>query len=167
MSKKDYFDAFVKLAEVRIARNNVRRQLEWKISIALWAFLAAAIYSLKIRPSDYILVAALALIVIVHGGMWVAKIWSTNKYDLRAAFHYLNCAEQALLEVPFTFEPQTKAIAEREQGRVWWYDLILSDWSSAIQIFTTIALCTLAYFLIATEYIHRPQSPNWKVIQSE
>jgi hypothetical protein len=44
MEDKDQFDALMQLAEFRMARQRARRELEWKMSLSLWALLVGAIY---------------------------------------------------------------------------------------------------------------------------
>jgi hypothetical protein len=70
--KKDKFDALMKLADFRYQRWHVRRETDWKFTLALWTLLVAgAAYGKDkaiIHLSDHKLCTALALIVvwIVH-----------------------------------------------------------------------------------------------------
>jgi hypothetical protein len=41
MAQKDHVEALMKLADFYMQHRKERRELEWRISLAIWAFLAA------------------------------------------------------------------------------------------------------------------------------
>lgn len=47
MSQKERFDALLKLAEFKCNIRESRRDVEWKVSLALWAITGAAVAYLK------------------------------------------------------------------------------------------------------------------------
>jgi hypothetical protein len=48
MNDKDRCDVLLKLAEFRMTRVTSRREHEWKVTVALWALLAAGVIYLRI-----------------------------------------------------------------------------------------------------------------------
>jgi len=107
MSKKDEFDALMKLADFRFKRWADRRQYEWKVSLALWAGLAGAAVVLKTTgvmqalknapPSLWIVLGALLLLMWVgHAWKWVFWNWKRNQADINLAFFFADTAEGIL-----------------------------------------------------------------------
>ena len=79
-----------KIGEFRLARWTNRRQIEWKISASVWAFLFAicsGIIIKQISPPLCALAALLVITVLMHF-WWVHQNWTRNREDIKAAFDY-------------------------------------------------------------------------------
>lgn len=100
--QKDKFDAYMKLAELRLGRHKTRADVEWKISLALWALMAAAPFAfekapLTITPTTLAVIGgALVTIVVGHMLLWTGQIWIRNRDDQDTAFYYIETAETLL-----------------------------------------------------------------------
>lgn len=84
-------DGLIKLAELRQARWANRRQIEWKTSASVWAFLAAlcsAIALKSIRPPLCGMGVFLVATIAVHL-WWVHQNWRRNREDTRHQFAYV------------------------------------------------------------------------------
>src|SRR4051812_12634919 len=66
MNDYERFEAFMKLADFRAMRWQVRRQVEWRISLGLWALMIASVYTVKTRPSEIVLICILLAILVMH-----------------------------------------------------------------------------------------------------
>jgi hypothetical protein len=53
MNEKDRCDVLLKLADFRMTRVAGRREHEWKVTVALWALLAAGIVKPPPVPKEY------------------------------------------------------------------------------------------------------------------
>ncbi len=96
MNDKDRFDAFIRLADFRTHRWDARRSFESRVSIALWALLAAATAYMKTRPEPALLAVFLVVVVAGHALLFVLPIWVSNKLDIETAFYYAEMAEGLL-----------------------------------------------------------------------
>jgi hypothetical protein len=97
---KDRFGALMRLAEFRNARIADRRSHEWKVTVALWALLAAAILKLRISPTPCALslfAVGLAGLVIGHAFWWVGNHWRRSFEDMLASFFYADRAHDLAL----------------------------------------------------------------------
>ena len=63
--EKDHFDACMKMVDFRMKRIESRRQHEWKVTVAVWALLAAGILNLKV-VNPYLLASGLIVLCLVH-----------------------------------------------------------------------------------------------------
>jgi hypothetical protein len=91
-------EMLIKLANFRAARRNERRELEWRLTVAVWAALAGAIYKGICFPWWPFVV-----IVLIHI-WWIGLNWVRNERDMRKAFfdvdrlHVLAVGEKPLTE---------------------------------------------------------------------
>ena len=97
---KDRCDRLLKLADFRMARIVSRRDHEWKVTVELWALLAAGIAHPPTKTPGCILVLALVAIVIGHAVLWVYPHWRRSKEDTITAFGYTDEVERLLHAVP-------------------------------------------------------------------
>ena len=97
MSQKEQFDALLKLAEFKCNIREKRRDIEWKVSLALWAITGAAVAYLK-GHSFLWSVVLLGCVVLMHSLLWVRTNYDSNERDARQMYFYLNHA--ALLVLP-------------------------------------------------------------------
>ena len=97
LSSKEQFDAYMKLADFRVARWNSRHELKWKTTLGVWGTLAAMIYTLKTRPSEAMFISILLGVIVLHFVYVVKSIYRT-RHDMNAAFFYAELAERAVDE---------------------------------------------------------------------
>jgi hypothetical protein len=93
---KRRFDALMKLADFRRERQANRRQHEWKVTVGLWALLAAGI-AYPPKCPIWALVFALIVVVIAHAFLWVRWVWVGSTKDAKLAFFYAEHAEKMAL----------------------------------------------------------------------
>jgi hypothetical protein len=97
LSKQQQFDAFMKLAEFRLARRRDRIALEWKITLGLWAALLAGGY-LSIQTGQHFSWIStgivLLLVWILHAWFGVRGNWVSSEFDALTALHFQEHAEQ-------------------------------------------------------------------------
>ena len=147
MSEKERFDAFMRLADFRSMRWTVRRQMEWKLTLGLWASLAAAAYYLKVRPPEIILISILFVVVLMHATALIAVPVRTRQ-DMNTAFYYVEHAERILSSSSERPRERPRAVDSLPISE-WLYDFVKRElWSCAFQISITILLSVMAYFLI-------------------
>lgn len=143
MTDKERFDAYMKLADYWTARGNARREIQWKVNLAFWALMVAAIYSIKTRPPEGLLVETLAFAAFVHVWVWVTRIWMADYGVRHTAVTNVEMA-RAILEGR---EP-------RESKRLTPSMLdFFADWQAATQVLTTLLLLFAAYYLIGTSAV--------------
>jgi hypothetical protein len=95
---QDEFDNYLKLASYYMDIRKDRRQHEWKVSLGLWAGLAAGIVAAKDFPTIpwWLLALLLALVVIGYVGLWVWSNESRNERDGEKAYKHSDKAEVLL-----------------------------------------------------------------------
>ena len=142
MEPKDRFDAYMKLSDFRVHRWDARREFEIKVSVALWALLAATAAVLKVRPDSVLLAALLLIVVAGHALFFLVPIWTSNKLDIETAFCYAEMAER---ELSSSIQVRPKPAALR--GWSSWKGAA-SDWGVRFQILTTTILA-LGVWLLA------------------
>jgi hypothetical protein len=95
MTDKERFDALMKLAELQSDIREKRREIEFKVSIGLWAITSGAVAYLKGRPVWWSLLL-LAVIVLMHSWWWVRTHYNSSERDAKQIRYYM---EHALLIV--------------------------------------------------------------------
>ncbi|HEV7513957.1 MAG TPA: hypothetical protein VGO27_19840 [Candidatus Acidoferrum sp.] len=147
-SDKNDFDALMKLSKFYLTRNTSRRQHEWRISLSVWALLAASVV-IKHRPPEIFLVTGLLAVVLAHSFLWVGQQWVRNQHDMEMAVFYAAKAEHILW--PSSPDPPTRPTKVAElPWKVRWFGFItLPDhWSSKFGLLATVVLAIGAYLLI-------------------
>ncbi|MGA8012719.1 MAG: hypothetical protein WB949_09855 [Candidatus Acidiferrales bacterium] len=81
MTSKDRFDALVKLAELMANIREKRREIEWRVSVALWAMMAGAIVYLRSHSLWWSLIL-LILVVLTHGWLWIRTNYNSSQRDI-------------------------------------------------------------------------------------
>jgi len=152
MIEKERFDALIKLAEFRQARDRSRRELEWKFSVALWALLAASPVYITKRPNDLLLAFVLVLINFIYAFLWANETRIRNRMEVEIAFYYLEQAEK-LIDPAINSRKKPKWIQGGPFNRSHWYKFWEDLWSTGLQIVVTVALSLSAWFLIGSEII--------------
>jgi hypothetical protein len=95
---KNIFDALMKLSDFRFQRWQDRRKYEWRISIGLWALIAAWIYYAEIArtsPPPVVTVVLMLVVFMLHA-WWVRINWISNLKDINHAFYYSDHARNLL-----------------------------------------------------------------------
>lgn len=136
MNEKEQFDAYMQLAQFRSERRRVRRQLEWKISVSVWALLVASTYAITTRPPEWVLASVLGGVVVLHGLAWLSHMWSANRRDMEVAFYFMNLAADIVKKD----RPKEARPAVR-------------DWLSPVEWLFTIILAVMAFALVGKHYI--------------
>ena len=111
---KNRFDALMRLSDFAFQRWQDRRKYEWRLSLGLWALIAASIhYRDVVKPSSpHNCAVALMLIVVVFvHACWIRSNWVSNQKDINNAFYYSDNARQLLQgqEMPRPDEAQGPA----------------------------------------------------------
>jgi hypothetical protein len=139
MEPKDRVDGLMKLAEFRTKHRKQRRQVEWRVSLGIWASLTAGIIADsegKLKPPLPLLGIGLALITLMHF-WWVGSNYVRNQRDADRAYDRVGDAEEELG-------------VERTPGRKThhWYEFLWEPVPAA-EWFVTIALALIWWFLAA------------------
>ncbi|HEY1525635.1 MAG TPA: hypothetical protein VGH51_05300 [Candidatus Angelobacter sp.] len=93
MTDKDRIDALMRLAELQSDIREKRREIEFKVSIGLWAITGGAVAYLKGYPVGWSLLL-LAFIVLMHSWLWVRTHYNSSERDAIQVRYYM---EHALL----------------------------------------------------------------------
>jgi hypothetical protein len=87
------FEQLLRLADFRLERWKNRRLHEFGVSAAVWAFLAGALLTDKVRDAlSFTQLAAVLILVCLGHFVWVCSSWSRNKRDIEWAFKYVGLA---------------------------------------------------------------------------
>jgi hypothetical protein len=95
MTDKERVEALMKLAELQSDIREKRREIEFKVSIGLWAITSGAVAYLKGHPVWWSL-GLLAVIVLMHSWLWVRTHYNSSERDAKQIRYYV---EHALLIV--------------------------------------------------------------------
>lgn len=118
-SERARFNALMRLAEFRRLRRVTRVQNEWKVSLGIWAMLAAASLYTKDKPI-WALLVWLIIIVAGHGWLWVRWNWIANEKDARLAMYYAEKAEGMILQdAPDSSRRPELTKTEKRFGFLW------------------------------------------------
>lgn len=155
VNDKDLFDACAKLADVSAARLDFRRQLEWRLCLAIWAALAAGIAYFKVQQLPLWVGGA---IVFGHGA-WLQGIFVRHKEDTKNLWHFLHQAQAILARnglEPIEDRPELRVGADQEdrpevlrylRNRVGF----LFSWALCFQFTVTLVLTVIVYLVCAEE----------------
>jgi hypothetical protein len=146
---QDRFDRLMKLAEFRLRRWDSRNAFGWKITLGLWAVLAATCHYIPIKPNMYYVAAMLIVVVISHAIFWVAQIFVRSDEDMDTAFWYTQQAELVLgLRITERPKPeQNTSVSRAFVGRL----RSRGVWAPAFQIVATILLAIGTYWALSTK----------------
>jgi len=144
MTDNDRVQAYSQLSEQLYKRYNDRRDLEWRIHVAIWTFLAAIGYLLvtqHIHPGKKLL---LVLLIVPLHAVWCIKIHIGEFRDQHHSEGYLKAAERILAgaEAPLLCEepPPYPPVQIQDILHSWW-------WWIAVEAGTT-AVITIAIILL-------------------
>ena len=149
---KDEFDALMRLNEFRFNRWQNRRTYEWRVSLALWAWMVAATYYLQVSkdkpdlpPHSICVSVIVSFVVVLLHIIWVRSNWLRNMKDINCAFYYWDRA-RVLLPGELGLDPQpdedqgprSKRDGLKENQTTWCY--FLSDALPVSEILVTVVL---------------------------
>ena len=93
MTDKERCDTLLKLAELQSDIREKRRDIEWKVSIGLWAITAGAAAYLKGRLLPWpLMLLLLAVIWLIHTWMWVRVHFNSSERDAKQVYYYMQHA---------------------------------------------------------------------------
>jgi len=142
------FEAYLKLSEFRRQRIAHRSQFEWRLTLALWALLAAAPLYVRPRPDEMLLGLTLSAVVVVYTFLLVLPIQGRDEDDWAFAFYYVLKAEH-LLDSSVITKDRPPAF---DGKKLFWRDakVVFSgkSWAAIVQIGTTVLLALVAFYMI-------------------
>ena len=163
MDAKEQIEACIKLAESSSKRHDARREYEWKLTIALWTVILAAIVYIRKEALPAPSLEFWLLAWFIHGFFWLRGLWVANNMDKNKSLHFrkqaerlLYCPAESLEPIPEDTEnPFDLAKRHWQEGRrhesfkkgLEWSCGFIPDWSLGFQFLTTLFLVLLAYFL--------------------
>ncbi len=96
MTDKERFDALMKLAELQSSIREKRRDIEWRVSIGLWAMTGGAVVYLKGRPILWSFIL-LGIVVFMHSWLWVRTNYNGSERDAKRVHYYMGHASRIVL----------------------------------------------------------------------
>jgi hypothetical protein len=118
---------------------NSRKGFEWKFSLSLWTFLAAAIRLLPHKESFRLW---MILIPVGLHARYLFGLWHANRYDKHRAFHFREQAESIMADPSHTLKSPDESDEKRPQ--ILWE--FIKDWSMQFQILTTVSLSFAVWY---------------------
>jgi hypothetical protein len=146
MSSKEHFDSLFELAKFRQSRRDVRYQAILRVSVGLWAIIAAAILYLKPRLPEWVLIPVLCCVVAGHM-LVVRQMQLSNWVDMNTAFYYIEKAEHILFGFGEVRQKPKNPIHMSWMER-WASPLDKKPFAQAFWTTPTIMLTVVAYILI-------------------
>jgi hypothetical protein len=92
---KERFDAFMALADFRREIRESRRGIEWRVTLGLWAALAAASISIPAVVPIWIVAGCLFVVILFHC-FWVKWHFLTHETERISMYYYKDSAEYLL-----------------------------------------------------------------------
>ena len=93
---KERFDALIKLAELQSSIREKRRDIEWKVSIGLWAITGGAVAYLKGHSTLWSLIL-IGIVVLMHSWLWVRTNYNSSERDAKQVYYYMRHASRIVL----------------------------------------------------------------------
>lgn len=115
-TRKNLFDSFIKLAELRASSREKRIEREWKVSIGMWAVGAASIAYLKVN-SIWALALMIIVVAAVHAWFWVRTNYNSSEDDRFAINYFTSRAIQTMSAQ--TLEPLSEISPDPPKRRRW------------------------------------------------
>ena len=138
MTAKQQFDACMKLADFGAARWDARRQYEWRLSLGVWALLAAAIGTLRVETLP-VWVGILALSLYFW---WLLNLWQRNKWERRLMWNFVFEAQRICLKYDIKGVEREEPLGAQS---------FIRDWSAQFQFGATFLLIVLVYLVCAKQ----------------
>jgi len=135
----------MKQADFCAGRHDARREYEWKVTLGFWALILGAIAFLKnyISEGHKIDWRLIPIIGVGYAFLWLRGVWVANKNDQLRAFHFRDAAEQTLLDANYKLLASPVKVC----GFKKWFGFLF-DWAMQFQLFVTVFLLIVAYYLI-------------------
>jgi len=145
---KDEIELCMKQAEYFARRWDGRRNFEWRMSLAIWAILAAGI---RFLPELHNFRWWLPLVPVLLHSLWVYGIWKANWIDKEQGRYFQDHAQKFLMHpgqpVHWDHLPD-KVPGPTRLKRVW---MFLNDWSMQFQLLTTTVLAAALVWFSQTQ----------------
>ncbi len=110
MHDKEQFDAIMALAQFRAERRDKRMVMEWRVSLGIWALLAAGIVYSKPFPQHWLLACWFGAVALHCWWVWIN--FCAAERDSDHFYHMLSRAENLVL-------PKVFSIVSMRQKRKW------------------------------------------------
>jgi len=129
-----------------------RRNFEWKMSLAMWAVLAATI---KFLPEIKNFKCWMPIVPVILHSMWLYGVWKANQFDKVHGRYFRDHAEKLMRhpEVPIKWGEIPEPLPATRIKRIWEF---VNDWSMRFQLLTTIVLAAALYWFSRPELAHLP-----------
>lgn len=140
MNPIERVDALDRLMKIQADRFDKRRNIEWNVTIGLWAVLVGCVtlaQKVGINPSHYWLFGG--AIFLVHSVLWVPGLRKANESDKQIWMHYAHEIESIVV----TPEHQVKRFDFNRLKSLSNWDVV-KDWSQMSQTLTL----WLLFFLV-------------------
>ena len=112
MTLKEIFDASMKMAEFSAGRLEADRGYEWKLSLSLWALLAAAIHSFRVDSIPW-WIPAVSWFLYAY---WINNFWWAHRIDNIRMHSYVNVCSRFVTGVLDPTKPKEKKLKAGEIG---------------------------------------------------
>jgi hypothetical protein len=136
---KPQFDALMSLADFRLRRIFNRRDYEWKVTLGIWALLAAGIAAPWILQPlhPWMIMLGVPAIAVGHIAFWIYDHWDKSEKDWKLAFFYAESAE-ALANIGDAPIPLSDRKTKQKENFAFF-----KNNTSLVQVLTTLILALL------------------------
>jgi len=146
MNEKEQFDAYSALADFRMKRWMSRRDLIWKVTFGVWAFIVGgSIYGRVGAVPSWIIALITCGFYLGFVMLWLKPMFEHDKFDRNLAWRYMKRAERILepdksKRIDQSDDPPvpTSSWAEFFHDKMVWFQLIATAVLLALQ-FTLVA----------------------------
>jgi len=140
----DKANSLIELAKLAASRHDERRKYEWKISLAFWGLLIAAIFKKNIFStySNCICIIIGAGIILVYAFLWLRSVWVANQNDKNESRYYIKQALSALKDE--NFKPLQPPEKIKTCSLEFWFGF-LYDWAMLFHLVVTIVVVVIFF----------------------
>lgn len=154
-SEKDRFDSCMKQADFFCQRVYNRQQYQWKVTLGLWALIAAGV-SVSWEKSIALSPLVVAAVPLMYGFLWLRPVAFHNLNDQISAAHFRNQAEIILTKRASTTMPKPPKMTCKDWE--WWLGFFC-NWAHFFEFTTTASLMTAAFFILRQHPAVKPVCP--------
>jgi hypothetical protein len=141
LTPKEQFDSFMTQADFLTKKVFNRQAYQWKVTLGLWAFIAA-FANFSYGKTLFVPWWAFAGVLVLYGFVWLRGVYVHNRYDQLRSWYWRDRAAEILISGKSDDKPEPQAIA-RGQWR-WWIGFF-SNWSHLFEFAITAALLLAAF----------------------
>ena len=142
LSPHEKVSACINLAQFSADMLKSRREVEWKVTAALWTLVVVSTAFLK--TNKIALPFYWALVIVVLHYIWLRRMNHSFQVDQRKAYHFREQAEYCLLSNDHQIQPSPPKIVH--YGCEWWFGVFINA-TSLFQLLATIGLVFGAYII--------------------